>query len=137
MTKILRPVDASIHKPEPVHDNEMLKDLKLSAAVIVRFINKKVSETYSALSFAYYNHSEKIWKNANPGENCLHDIDLANQNNEVVEWYEGIEIESLFPDDDHSAFVATQASNGSFQKQLSHQEGQTFNQNHILKQLKK
>ena len=55
----------------------------------------------------------------------------------VVAWYEEIEIESLFPDDDKGYKAAEEAADGLFHKTLMHQEGQNYFKNYILKELGK
>ena len=125
-------MDPEKRKPDTVNDNPLLDGLKLSGTVIVRYINKSVSESFSALAFAFFNHPDNIWENSEPDQNFL-----RNKSNQIIEWYEEIEIESLFPDEEHSLFVARNASDGNFQKQMSHQEGQSFFKNQILKMLKK
>jgi hypothetical protein len=55
----------------------------------------------------------------------------------AIEWYEEIEIESLFPDEDKSYKAAQSAADGLFHKTIMHQEGQTYFKNYLLKELEK
>jgi hypothetical protein len=127
--KILKPVSVSRRLPK-IPEGE-----PFSAAVIVRYQNKKVSDSFTALSLAYCD-GDGEWIDANEGLKIIGIIFKPGGPNEVIKWYEEIEIESLFPDDDQST-TAADAHSKNFTKQLSHIEGQSFLENHIIKMLKK
>ena len=131
MPKILRPVDPEKRKPPIATDNPDLAGLKLSGVVIVRYINKTISESFSALNFANFDHADNKWIGALPEDHFNESGD-----NKIIEWFEEIDIKELFPTNKQSVFVAEQASGKSFMRQLSHQEGQTYTENHILNKLK-
>jgi hypothetical protein len=57
--------------------------------------------------------------------------------NSVVSWFEEVEIESLFPDEETGYKAAENASNKQIQKSFMHMEGQTYFKNYLLKQLQK
>jgi hypothetical protein len=129
MTKILIPIPVNKRLPE-IKAGE-----SFSGCVIVRFINKKVSDDFSALTFAYCDSSGK-WEDAMPKNEKFIRFKPEGAH-EVVEWYQETELESLFPDKDISYNVANNASENRINGTMLHQEGQTFVQNHILKEIKK
>jgi hypothetical protein len=104
-----------------------------SNAVIVRYINKKVAPDFSAQAFAFCDKSGR-WQDATPEDHIQFKPEGSN---EVVEWYEEIEFNTLFPDDETSYRVATNAGNGIIWKTAIHQEGQDFVKNYALRQTKK
>lgn len=110
MTKILRPVPVDKRLPE------IPKGELASAVVLIIYSNESAPSTFS-----FVDHSGK-W--LNPEKTVTH-------------WYEEIEIESLFPDDEKAYRVASTAGNGTIYKTALHQEGQDFVKNHILRELKK
>jgi len=132
MMKILVPIPAEKRLPGIANNNV----LNLSSPVIVRYVNPNISESFSALTFAYYDHDDKYWQNTlTIVKNDDHS--LENKDNKVIEWYEEIELESLFPDDEKSYNAAKAATNGSSFKTFIHQEGQSFFKNHIIRTLRK
>jgi hypothetical protein len=106
--KILIPVDVNKRLPEITEDGFT------SDIVIVRY-----SDNQKAFSFVSH---EGVWVNK--------------EKKRVVEWYEEIEMESLFPDDEKSYNVAIAASGDRINGTMLHQEGQNFFKNHILRKLK-
>lgn len=132
MSKILIPVDPSIRKPVIIKDILLCVKRRVSGIVIVRYINKIVSESFSELSLAYFDYEDNIWR-----RDILGDSFFQDKNNQVTKWYEEIEIESLFPDEDLSYHVAQAAANNHMERTIIHQEGQSFFKNYIIKQLKK
>lgn len=126
MTKILIPILVTKRLPE-IKEGE-----PFSGAVIVRYVNPKVSPEFSALLFAYCDQSGR-WDCAVPDN----PLEFSESRNKVIEWYEEIELESLFPDSDISYNVAENASGKRINGTVLHQEGQNFFKNHLLKQLKK
>lgn len=132
--KILRPVDAEKRKPDPENGNSMFTRVTntiVSGIVIIRYRNKKIPGSFSSLTLAYFNHTEQIWENA-AGDSFFKDHCY-----QVIEWFEEIEIESLFPNENLSYQVAQAACKSSDRNIAYHQEGQIFLKNHLLKELKK
>ena len=131
--KILVPIPVDKRLPEfptPVYPESG----QFSKCVIVLYVNKKVSETWSATTFAYCDKSGR-WEYGLPPGNVIEFSERSG--NKVVEWYDEIELESLFPDDDLANKVATNASDNRIHGTLLHQEGQAFFKNHLLKNLQK
>jgi len=125
--KILVPVPVEKRLPAILEGPEE----EFSAAVIVDYtigIQPDIHKT-----FAYLDEN-KEWHDAQGLEKEIRFKPVGF--NKVIAWYEEIEIESLFPDDKTSVMVAANASGKSFTKMLSHQEGQTYIQNYIIKKLK-
>jgi len=60
-----------------------------------------------------------------------------NVEREVIEWYEEIEIESLFPDEDKIYNAGEAATNKQYLKTIFFQEGSSYFKNYILKKLQK
>ncbi len=129
MTKILIPIPVERRLPA-FEENQ-----PFSNAVIVRYINKGVAPDFSAQCFAFCDKSGK-WDSADPyaAEGILFKPEGSN---EVIEWYEEIEFNSLFPDDETSYRTAQNAGNGIIWKNAIHQEGQDFVKNYARRQLKK
>lgn len=126
--KILRPVNPDKRLPAKTKDENYPH---FSASVIVRFINKNISEQFNALTFAYYNHYNQCWEPALPD-----DCTFKDHSNTVTEWFEEVELDSLFPTSEESYFLANNAANGRIDHTSMHQEGQTAAKNHALKILR-
>jgi len=127
--KILRPVP--VEKRLPAIEPEEL----FSPAVIVDYDTNTsvVADIHKA--FAYCDKNGH-WHDAMAFEADILINFFPYGKCQVIQWYEEIEIESLFPDDKSSSTAAVNASGKSFAKTLSHQEGQTYFQNYLLKKLK-
>ena len=121
---ILVPIAVSKKLPE-IQEGELF-----TPCVIVRYVNKKVSEDYSALSFAYCDESGR-WEDAQPEQREK----FNTGGNEVVEWYKEVELESLFPDDAQAECASKNASDNRINMMMMHQEGQNFFKNHLLKKI--
>lgn len=128
--KIFIPVSVTKRLPE-IPDGEFA-----GPCVIVRYVNKNVSESFNALAFAYCDRAGR-WEDAMPKEIGKSVQFAPYSNNEVIEWFDEVELESLFPEKEHSSFVANNASNGRINGAILHQEGQDFIKNFIVKQIKK
>lgn len=128
--KILVPVPATKRLPE-IPENEFF-----GPCVIVRYVNPTVSEQFNALAFAYPDQ-EGRWEDAMPKEIGKSIRFHPFSNNMVVEWYEEIEAEAMFPDKDTAYNVAENASGKRIHGTMMHQEGQDYIKNFILKKLKK
>ena len=126
--KILRPVNPDKRLPAKTKDENYPH---FSASVIVRFVNKNISEQFNALTFAYYNHYNQCWEPALPD-----DCTFKNHSNIVTEWFEEVEFESLFPDSDAEYFLSKNASNGRIDFSSFHREGQIAAKNYALKKLR-
>jgi hypothetical protein len=124
--KILRPVLVEKRLPA-IEKNDFL-----SPTVLIRFVNPDLGPNWSCQCFAYCDSSGR-WEDAEPFNKYKFDNGIT----KVVEWYEEIEIESLFPDTDNSYNVAKAAADNRIAGITLHQEGQDFLKNHILKQLGK
>lgn len=127
MTKILRPLLVSKRLPE-------IKEFDIfSSTVLVRFISPKIGPQFNGNCFAYCDKKGQ-WEDAD----VINKYEFNEETKTiVVEWYEEIQIESLFPDDDKSYNVAKNASGNRIAGISLHQEGQTFFKTHLLKELMK
>jgi|WetSurMetagenome_2_1015567.scaffolds.fasta_scaffold60270_2 hypothetical protein len=125
--KILIPVPVEKRLPE-IKEGELF-----SATVLVHYTNPKVDPKWNALHFAYCDASGR-WEDAMPCEKMKI---FGNDSNKVIEWFEEREAESLFPDADKSYLIAKNATNDSIPGIAIHQEGQNFNKNYFLRELKK
>lgn len=126
--KILKPVPVEKRLPAILEGPDQL----FSRPVIVDYKIGNYPDIYKA--FAYRDKNEEWHDTQGLDEKEMRFI--SGSRNKIIAWYEEIEVESLFPDDNTSSTVAVNASNKSFAKTLSHQEGQTYIQNYIIKKLK-
>jgi hypothetical protein len=116
--KILRPVDPAVRLPEIKKGDVYSKNVLLHC--------KTPNESF--LLTAHCNIEGEWYRG---GLSIVYII-----KNPVV-WYEEIEIESLFPDDEKCYNTASNACNGSVYKIGIFQEGISYFKNYLLKQLKK
>lgn len=122
MSKILVPVPVEKRLPDISEESEGLFSYKTGL----------VPDIYTGFAFIDKNGE---WHDAQGFEHDKETHYKPYGKSQVIAWYEEIEIESLFPDDHTAGLVAANASNKSFTKMLSHQEGQTYIQNYIIKKL--
>jgi hypothetical protein len=131
--KILIAVDPAKRLPDPITIIDGDLEIRASKHVFVKYVNKNIAQDFSADTIAYYSHSHKLWYDKiYPLENIF-----ENRNNVVTEWYEEVELESFFPNDDKKYDLASQACNGSSYKISIHQEGQDCFKRQLLKNLAK
>lgn len=126
-------MDPEKRKPDPENGDSMFTRVTntiVSGIVIVRYRNKKSPGSFSSLTLAYFNHTEQVWENAT-GDSFFKDPCY-----QVIEWFEEIEIESLFPNDHDSYLAAAAACKSKFPQTSYHQEGQAYSQNYLLRKLK-
>jgi hypothetical protein len=111
--KILRPVDV----------NKRLPEKSLTTQVLIN----------DRICFAIY-HPEK--SDSHPNGYFSIPIDSTLIGN-ATHWYEEVEIESLFPDDDKIYLAGEAATNKQYVKTMFFQEGASYFKNFIFKMLKK
>lgn len=110
--KILRPINVSKRLPENQSDSV---DLEYFITV----------DDNGYKNHAHYSAANEEW------------IDKESQIvSDVILWYEEVEIESLFPDEDKIYNTACAATNNQSVKTMFYQEGCSFFKNYILKMLK-
>jgi hypothetical protein len=125
--KILIPVPVAKRLPN-IKEGELF-----SPSVIITFYKASLGMEYQVKAFAYCD-PYKDWYDATPDEKYIFSRIGGNI---VLEWYEEVEVDSLFPDDNKAYAVAEAASNGKFDRTTFHQEGQTYLKNYFLKALNK
>lgn len=100
-------------------DNHILRPVQISVRT-----PKEKGHYFTNLGGCYYSIAHNSWR-----------IKTKTINPSV--WFEKITIELLFPSDEIAYKAAYNASNGSIALISSHQEGQIYFKNYILRQLKK
>jgi hypothetical protein len=111
--KILRPVPVNVRMPEIRSGSD-------------NSFNFVVEDDYGFKNYAHYSSANEDWIN-----------DEAQVISDVILWYEEVEIESLFPDDDKIYNAGMNATNKQHVKTMFFQEGASYFKNFIIKMLKK